>query len=218
MASVTLGQHPAQHHLDPDQQLLHKLKSSDRKKSSRKWTLEKIMRNRASDVDSARAAVSASLVLFNHEPPSASHNRGSSAGSPRRSMDGSVVDMDRENANNNNGIFRRHSAGSRRSSVKDAAKTPQEVRNSSQRSNFSCPPDELEGLQIDRLTQARSGVVKMRNEPLRMEAWSIFTQRDPRVKAETGEGHIFTSRQLSQDWCDACSRQISSTALKCQSK
>ncbi|XP_048027692.1 ras association domain-containing protein 5 isoform X1 [Megalobrama amblycephala] len=218
MASVTLGQHPAQHHLDPDQQLLHKLKSSDRKKFSRKWSLENFMRNRASDVDSARAAVSASLVLLNHEPPSASHKRGSNAGSPRSSMNGSVVDMDRENANNNNGLFRRHSAGSRRSSVKDTAKihassSPQEVRNSS---NFSCPPDELEGLQIDRVTQARSGVVKMRNESLRMEAWSIFTQKDPRVKAETGEGHIFTSRSLSQDWCDACSRQISSTALKCQ--
>ncbi|XP_016085632.1 ras association domain-containing protein 5 [Sinocyclocheilus grahami] len=222
MASVTLGQHPAQHHLDSDQQLFHKLKSSDGKKFTRKWSLDKlIMRNRASDVDGARAAVSASLVLFNHEPPSASHSRGCSAGSPPSNMNRSIVDMDRENANNNNGIFRRHSARSRRSSVKDTAKihassSPQEVRNSSTRSNFSCPPDELEGLPIDKLTQARSGVVKMRSEPLRREAWSIFNQKDPRVKAEKGEGHIFISRQLSQDWCDACNRQISSAALKCR--
>ncbi|XP_016325792.1 ras association domain-containing protein 5-like [Sinocyclocheilus anshuiensis] len=222
MASVTLGQHPAQHHLDSDQQLFHKLKSSDGKKFTRKWSLDKIiMRNRASDVDGARAEVSASLVLFNHEPPSASHSRGCSAGSPPSNMNRSIVDMDRENANNNNGIFRRHSARSRRSSVKDTAKihassSPQEVRNSSTRSNLSCPPDELEGLPIDKLTQARSGVVKMRSEPLRREAWSIFNQKDPRVKAEKGEGHIFISRQLSQDWCDACNRQISSAALKCR--
>lgn len=224
MASVTLGQHPAQHLLDSDEQLFHKLKSSDRKKFTRKWSLDKIiMRNRPSDMDSARAAVSASLVLFNNEPPSASHSQGCSAGSPRSNMNGSIVDMDRENANNNNGIFRRHSAGSRRSSMKDTAKiyassSPQEVRNPSARSNFSCPPDNLEGLPIDKLTQARSGVVKMRSESLRREAWSIFNQRDPRVKAEKGEGHIFFSRQLSHDWCDACNRQISSAALKCQSK
>uniref|UniRef100_A0A8C2A0G9 Ras association domain-containing protein 5-like n=1 Tax=Cyprinus carpio TaxID=7962 RepID=A0A8C2A0G9_CYPCA len=221
MASVTLGQHPAQLHLDSDQQLFQNLKSSDGKKFTRKWSLEKIMRNRASDVDSERAAVSASLVLFNHEPPSASHSRGCTAGSPRNNMDRSIVDMDRENANNNNGIFRRHSARSRRGSVKDAAKihaspSPQEVRNSSARSNFSCPPDELEGLPIDKLTQARSGVVKMRSESLRRKAWSIFNQKDPRVKAEKGEGHIFISRQLSQDWCDACNHQISSAALKCR--
>ncbi len=221
MASVTLGQHPAQHHLDSDQQLFHKLKSSDRKKFTRKWSLDKITtRNRESDMDSGRAAVSASLALFSHEPPSASHSRGAS---PRSKMDGPIVDIDRENANNNNGIFRRHSAGSRRSSVKGTAKihassSPQEVRNPSARSNFSCPTDELEGLAFDKLTQARSGVVKMRSEPLRMEAWSIFKQRDPRVKAERGEGHIFISRRLSQDWCDACNHQISSAALKCQCK
>ncbi len=220
MASVTLGQHPAQHHLDSDQQLFHKLKSSDRKKFTRKSLDKIITRNGASDMDSGRAAVSASLALFNHEPPSASHSRG---GSLRSNMDGPIVDMDRENANNNNGIFRRYSAGSRRSSVKDTAKihassSPQEVRNLSARSNFSRPTDELEGLAIDKLTQARSGVVKMRSEHLRREAWSIFNQRDPRVKAERGEGHIFISGRLSQDWCDACNRQISSAALKCQSK
>ncbi|XP_051957679.1 ras association domain-containing protein 5-like isoform X1 [Xyrauchen texanus] len=240
MASVTVGQHPSQHHLESDQQLFHKRKTSDRKKFTRKWSPEKIMRHSEGDVESARAAVSASLVLLNHEQPSTSQNRACGAGSPRcSSMDGGrdtempkntqsgdmighILQQSRveiENANNNNGITRRHStAGSRRCSVKDTVKTntsssPQERRNST----HSSLPEELGGLQIDRLTQARSGVVKMRSEPLRREAsWSIFSQRDPRVKAERGEGHSFTSRQVSQDWCDACNRQISSAVLKCQ--
>lgn len=234
MASVTLGQHPARHHLDSNQQLLHKLKNNDRKKCKRKWSLEKITRNRASD------AVSAPLTLLNHEHPSASQNR---TGSPRSPMD-AIADtgntetempkrshggtashelqqsrMDRENANNNNGIFSKYTTVSRRSSVKDIGHNhvPTSLDNPSQSANFTVP-DGLEGLQIDRLTQARSGVVKMRSEPLRREAWSIFNQRDPRVKTERGEGHNFTSRQVSQDWCDACNRHISTAAFKCQSK
>ncbi|KAA0707756.1 Ras association domain-containing protein 5 [Triplophysa tibetana] len=56
----------------------------------------------------------------------------------------------------------------------------------------------------------------MRCEPLRREAWSIFNQKDPRVKVEKGEGHNFTSRKVRQDWCDACNRHIKSAAFKCQ--
>ncbi|XP_065097501.1 ras association domain-containing protein 5 isoform X1 [Paramisgurnus dabryanus] len=234
MASVTLGQHPARHHLDSDQQLLHKLKNNDRKKFKRKWSLEKITRHRASD------AVSAPVTLLNHhEHPSASQHR---IGSPRSAMDviadtrntetempkrshGGTASshelqqslMDRENVNNNNGIFSKYTTVSRRSSVKDTGHVhvPPSLDNPSQSANFTVP-DGLEGLQIDRLTQARSGVVKMRSEPLRREAWSIFNQRDPRVKTERGEGHNFTSRQVSQDWCDACNRHISTAAFKCQ--
>ncbi|KAJ8391143.1 hypothetical protein AAFF_G00095720 [Aldrovandia affinis] len=67
------------------------------------------------------------------------------------------------------------------------------------------------------LTQGRSGVVKMmRTDPPRREAWSIFSQEDPRVKPEKGEGHLFTSRSVTQDWCDACNRQVDDEALKCQ--
>lgn len=238
MASVTLGQHPASHHLDSDQQLLQKLKASDRKKFTRKWSLEKIMRHRPSDADSARVAVS---VLLNHEQPSASPNRACDTGSPRSAMDArnkqtevtksAHVDttghalqqcrLDRENANNNNGIFGKYTTGNRRSSMKDTGKSHsslslRELDNSSQ--SASSVPDELEGLQLDRLTQARSGVVKMRSEPLRREAWSIFNQKDPRVRVERGEGHNFTSRKVKQDWCDACNRHITSAAFKCQSK
>ncbi|XP_056590777.1 ras association domain-containing protein 5 [Triplophysa dalaica] len=236
MASVTLGRHPAPHHLDSDQQLLQKLKATDRKKFSRKWSLEKIKRHRPSDADSARVAVS---VLLNHEQPSASPNRACETGSPRSAMDArnketempkstngdtaghalELCRLDKENANNNNGIFSKYTTGNRRSSMKDTGKIPSSS-SPREHGNFSLSassvPDELEGLQLDRLTQARSGVVKMRSEPLRREAWSIFKQKDPRVKVEKGEGHNFTSRKVRQDWCDACNRHIKSAAFKCQ--
>ncbi|KAL4622410.1 ras association domain-containing protein 5 isoform X1 [Arapaima gigas] len=69
----------------------------------------------------------------------------------------------------------------------------------------------------DRVTQGRSGVVrKQRHAPPRREAWSIFQQEDPRVRQESGEGHNFATRTVTQDWCDACSRQVRSSALKCR--
>uniref|UniRef100_A0A8C9TMM0 Ras association domain family member 5 n=1 Tax=Scleropages formosus TaxID=113540 RepID=A0A8C9TMM0_SCLFO len=69
----------------------------------------------------------------------------------------------------------------------------------------------------DRVTQGRSGVVrKQRHAPPRREAWSIFQQEDPRVRREKGEGHLFGHSALMQDWCDACSRQVRSSALKCR--
>ncbi|XP_023123008.2 ras association domain-containing protein 5 isoform X1 [Amphiprion ocellaris] len=71
---------------------------------------------------------------------------------------------------------------------------------------------------LERLTQGRTGVVKLaRTEPHRREAWSIFPQgMDPRVRTERGEGHRFEDKPVTQDWCDACSRQITGQALKCQ--
>lgn len=73
---------------------------------------------------------------------------------------------------------------------------------------------------LERLTQGRTGVVKLpRIEPPRREAWSIFPQgMDPRVRTERGEGHRFEAKPLTQDWCDACSCQITARALECQSK
>lgn len=79
-------------------------------------------------------------------------------------------------------------------------------------------PD-LEGLRLNRVTQGRTGIVRiMRTDPPRREAWSIFKQADPRVKAEKGEGHIFGPKPVAQDWCDACNRQISAEAVKCKSE
>ncbi|KAG7264227.1 hypothetical protein CRUP_014128 [Coryphaenoides rupestris] len=80
-------------------------------------------------------------------------------------------------------------------------------------------------LPLERLTQGRTGVVRLARAepPRRRKAWSIFAPDgrvgagDPRVKAERGEGHRFTSRTVTQDWCDACNCQIAArAALKCQ--
>uniref|UniRef100_A0A3Q3W2T1 Uncharacterized protein n=1 Tax=Mola mola TaxID=94237 RepID=A0A3Q3W2T1_MOLML len=78
--------------------------------------------------------------------------------------------------------------------------------------------EKMIGLPLERLTQGRTGVVRLaRTEPPRMEAWSIFPRRtDPRMRAERGEGHRFEAKPVTQDWCDACSRQITAQALKCQ--
>lgn len=78
------------------------------------------------------------------------------------------------------------------------------------------------GVPLERVTQGRTGVVRLvRAEPPRREAWSIFPSRglaavDPRMKAERGEGHRFEAKPVTQDWCDACSRQITAQGLKCQ--
>lgn len=73
---------------------------------------------------------------------------------------------------------------------------------------------------LQRLTQGRSGVVKLtRTDPPRREAWSIFPGgTDPRMVTERGEGHRFEAKPVKQDWCDACNRQITAQALKCQSE
>lgn len=70
----------------------------------------------------------------------------------------------------------------------------------------------------DRVTQGRSGVVRKKSDPPRREAWSIFSQEDPRVKKEKGEGHVFAVKKVEQDWCDACNCRVSGSALKCRSE
>lgn len=81
------------------------------------------------------------------------------------------------------------------------------------RGGSSLPP-------LQRLTQGRTGVVRLtRTDPPRREAWSIFSEGvDPRMMSERGEGHRFEAKPVQQDWCDACNRQITAQALKCQSK
>lgn len=73
---------------------------------------------------------------------------------------------------------------------------------------------------LQKLTRGRTGVVKLaRTDPPRREAWSIFPGgTDPRMMTERGEGHRFEAKPVKQDWCDACNRQITAQALKCQSK
>ncbi|XP_040014568.1 ras association domain-containing protein 5 isoform X1 [Xiphias gladius] len=79
-------------------------------------------------------------------------------------------------------------------------------------------PGERGGLPLQRLTQGKTGVVRLaRAEPSRREAWSIFPRgMDPRVRTEKGEGHRFEAKPVARDWCDACSRKITAQALKCQ--
>lgn len=87
-------------------------------------------------------------------------------------------------------------------------------------SSAASAPGESGSLPLQRLTQGRTGVVRLaRTEPARMEAWSIFPQElDPRVRTEKGEGHRFETKPVTQDWCDVCSRQMSVQALRCQSE
>uniref|UniRef100_UPI0037E8E85B ras association domain-containing protein 5 isoform X1 n=1 Tax=Semicossyphus pulcher TaxID=241346 RepID=UPI0037E8E85B len=84
----------------------------------------------------------------------------------------------------------------------------------------SCMPAQGESgsLPLERLTQGKTGVVRLaRTEHRRREAWSIFPRGlDPRVRTEKGEGHRFEAKPVTQDWCDACSRQVTAQALKCQ--
>lgn len=103
----------------------------------------------------------------------------------------------------------------RRSSRNDDSHNGQQIVSSAVSS-----PRERRGLPLERLTQGKTGVVKLaRTEPHRREAWSIFPRvMDPRVRAERGEGHQFETKPVKQDWCDACSRQITAQALKCQSE
>ncbi|XP_053508782.1 ras association domain-containing protein 5 isoform X1 [Ictalurus furcatus] len=120
---------------------------------------------------------------------------------------------DAQNANtNNNGIIR---GNARRSSAKSVHELSggKHVKFRS----LSADGDTLEGIQLERLTQGRRGVVRlMRTEQPRRQAWSIFDQDESRVNKEKGEGHLFAPRRVTQDWCDACNRLIKSTALRCE--
>lgn len=233
MASVTLGQHPARHHLDSEK-LFRKL-ADEGKKLMRKPSREKMTRERAA----AAAAAAAPRVQLSPRAPSDSGGEtalrmcDSTGADPPQSVTGprhadrdpaahcapecagneARSRSDAQNANrNNNGILRSHP---RRSSAKNLNEVSGGRRVKFR--SLSADGDALEGIQLERLTQARGGVVKlMRTEQPRRQAWSIFDQDEPRVKAERGEGHLFAPRRVTQDWCDACNRQIKSTALRCE--
>ncbi|XP_029908072.1 ras association domain-containing protein 5 isoform X2 [Myripristis murdjan] len=94
----------------------------------------------------------------------------------------------------------------------------QDSDNGQQCAPAGSPEGQTGGLPLERLTQGRTGVVRLaRAEPPRREAWSIFPQEeDPRVRTERGEGHRFDSKPIKQEWCDVCNRQITTQALQCQ--
>ncbi|KAI5614421.1 ras association domain-containing protein 5 isoform X1, partial [Silurus asotus] len=235
MASVTLEQHPARHHLDSEKLFFRKL-ASEGKKLMRKSSREKMPRGRAAAVG-AVPAVPGPKVQLDHcsssdtvfletsdscdtETPRITKGTRDRVPAAQGALEypGSDAEQtryrraDARNANNanNNGDVR---SQPRRSS----AKTHGELspRTGGKRKNFrslSTEADTLEGIQLERLTQGRRGVVRlMRTEQPRRQAWSIFG-----VKEEKGEGHLFAPRRVTQDWCDACSRLIKSTALRCE--
>lgn len=236
MASVTLGQHLGQHHLDSDKLFLRKL-ANEGKKLMRKPSREKMTRERAA----------ALRVPVNQRPSSEPVNGtplemldDSRDAEPPRSTDGTAQKdrvpaaqcalgcacndaaeaqtrsgTDAHNANaNNNGSVRSHP---RRSSAKYinelSPRTGGKARVKFR--SLSADGDTLEGIQLERLTQGRRGVVKLlRTEQPRRQAWSIFDQDEH--KKGKGEGHLFAPCRIKQDWCDACNRLIKSTARRCE--
>ncbi|XP_077581757.1 ras association domain-containing protein 5 isoform X1 [Stigmatopora nigra] len=81
------------------------------------------------------------------------------------------------------------------------------------------PRDRGRGLPLERLTQGRTGVVKLsRAEAPRREAWAIFPPRvaEHQLTSDKGAGHRFETKAVTQDWCDACSHQITAQTLQCQ--
>ncbi|XP_042356790.1 ras association domain-containing protein 5 [Plectropomus leopardus] len=120
-------------------------------------------------------------------------------------------------ANGHKGAHRHRDAPHGRRSSRSGDSGQQNISSSSSSSSVPAQGDSG-GLQLERLTQGRTGVVKLaRTDPPRREAWSIFPRGlDPRVRTERGEGHRFESSPCTRDWCDSCSRQITAQTLKCQ--
>ncbi|GAA6106446.1 ras association domain-containing protein 5 isoform X1 [Tachysurus ichikawai] len=230
MASVTLGQHPARHHLDSENLFLRKL-ANEGKKLMRKPSREKMTRERAgvsatevlslNDRPSLDPGSRTALEMCDStdaEPPRITDRTADADGDPaaQRAPDCACSDAaqtrrlaDAQNANaNNNGISRGYP---RRSSAKYINELSH--RSGGKRGKFrslSVDGDTLEGLQLERLTQGRRGVVKLvRTGQPRRQAWSIFDQ---------GEGHRFAPFRVTQDWCDACNRLIKSMAFRCECK
>lgn len=244
MASVTLGQHPGRHHLDSEKMFFPKLADKG-KKLMRKSSQEKMTRERAA----ASAAAPTVPLLMHRPSSDTISGTGlemcdsSDAQPPRSTPTDGTADADRvpaaqcalerafndaaqtrsrtdaPNANtNNNGIVNRNHP--RRSSAKNISElSPRSGGKRVKIRSLSADGDGFEGLQLERLTQGRSGVVRlMRNDQRRRQAWSIFDQGEPRMKEEKGEGHLFVSLRVTQDWCDACNRRIKSAALRCECK
>lgn len=243
MASVTLGQHPGGLHLDSEKLIFRKL-ANEGKKLMRKPPREKMTRERAA---SAAAAEAAPRVPLNHrpslgtvsgkalemcdcrdaEPPRSTDGTPDAARVPAAqcALECACSDAaqaqtrslaDAQNANNNS-IIRGYL---RRSSAKNLNELS--PRTGGKRVKFrslSAEGDALEGIQIERLTQGRRGVVKlMRTGQPRRQAWSIFNQGEQMIKEEKGKGHLFAHCRVTQDWCDACNRLIKSGAVRCECK
>ncbi|XP_067443823.1 ras association domain-containing protein 5 isoform X1 [Thunnus thynnus] len=138
------------------------------------------------------------------------HNTGGRRGSLMRS--GINVMSSASLANGHKGAQRRRNSAHGRRDSRSGDSGHQSI------SSSPSTQEESGGLPLERLTQGRTGVVRLaRHERPRREAWSIFPQGvDPRVRTETGEGHRFEAKLVKQAWCDSCPRQITAQALRCQ--
>ncbi|XP_054473356.1 ras association domain-containing protein 5 isoform X2 [Anoplopoma fimbria] len=217
MASVSVvGQHPGPHRLDSEP-LLFKLPGGRKKITlPRKSSWEKMMFRRSS-------GTSLDEMLPGNHPsspgePDRDREQSTAAGSPESRINGdsnlntgALITNGLKGANRHR--YRDRDAPGRRGTW-NGGENAQPSGSSSGRGR-----GHTGSLPLERLTQGKTGVVKLaRTEPVRVEAWSIFPRgcRDPRVRPETGEGHRFESEPCGHDWCDACSRQITAAALKCQ--
>uniref|UniRef100_A0A1A7XRG8 Ras association (RalGDS/AF-6) domain family member 5 n=1 Tax=Iconisemion striatum TaxID=60296 RepID=A0A1A7XRG8_9TELE len=244
MASVSVvGQQPGPHRLDSEPPvLLFKLSGTKTKITlPRRSSWEKMMFSRSGDelgsisVDRAlgpaggggrmpREGCGAPVALDAPRSPYPEDNSGS------RSQNGHVNGYNHKYDSSRRGGSLKESGDAMLSPYPNRHKRPLRYRDSLRLSSRSgdaghqsvssavVSPPESGGLPLERLTQGRTGIVKLaRTEPHRTEAWSIFPQvMDPRVRTERGEGHRFESQPVNQDWCDVCSREISAQVVKCQ--
>ncbi|XP_019736083.1 ras association domain-containing protein 5 isoform X1 [Hippocampus comes] len=244
MASASVvGQHPAQHRLDSEPLLRVFKPAASRKKITlpRKSSWEKMMLRRCGSVTAANQAGTCHLpvgptgdtaVATGGSPTGGCRRGASSAPASPRSPDqarqqGSVrsdwsspAGGDSRDRNAKAAlqcapvdVTNSASVASRHRQIRHSGRehTNKEVGHQGIFSSVSAR-DENGGLPLERLTQGRTGVVRLaRTEPPRREAWAIFP-----LPADKGAGHRFEAKAVTQDWCDACSRQITAQALECQ--
>ncbi|XP_056886228.1 ras association domain-containing protein 5 isoform X1 [Takifugu flavidus] len=245
MASASVvGQHPGPHRLDPEPQILIlKLRGSKKRVTlPRRSSWERMVLRRSSE-DSAEEEtkprpVSPSAAVKGERMPGEGGAPPVTPAAPRSDADGhqgdsgSVLAADCQSDcdfNHNTRERPWRSAGSVLPIGQKEAHRPREPAHgrrdtwsgdSRQSILCSCSsvlaPGGSSLPPLQRLTQGRTGVVRLtRTDPPRREAWSIF-EMDPRVMSERGEGHRFEAKPVKQDWCDVCNRQITAQALKCQ--
>ncbi|XP_061544130.1 ras association domain-containing protein 5 isoform X1 [Phycodurus eques] len=244
MASVSVvGQHPAQHRLDSEPLLrVFKPAAAGRKKITlpRKSSWEKIMLRRCGSVTAPNHVGTCHLAAGPADEASSSAPASPRSPDPARQQGGgersdwccpgrrdahtvfAVADGNAEAALPSSPVHVTNST-----SLADAAARHRQRLLHSGRDFYNkdvghqssvCARVENGGLPLERVTQGRTGVVRLaRTEPPRREAWAIFPRgSEPRLAADKGAGHRFEAKALTQDWCDACSRQITAQALECQ--
>ncbi|XP_037630494.1 ras association domain-containing protein 5 isoform X1 [Sebastes umbrosus] len=208
-----VGQHPAPHRLDSEPRLF---KLSGRKKITlpRKSSWEKMMFRRSSGSSGSGGGDCGSVST--EEGQTGTHHvlmsPGAAGGPAERGGGGEMLPGGGCGAP----AAAPRSPDRHRSADRDRGH--QSISSSS--SSSSSSSHSTGSLHLERLTQGKTGVVKLaRTEPARRGAWSIFprgVELDPRVRTERGEGHRFESKSCTRDWCDACSRQVTARTLKCQ--